>query len=81
MHLHIPHLPPSAVLLSVVYTAAIVVAIANPGLPTLGGLFVLAGLVVRWTAYSRHAGRAALRSAAVGEAAPAPEPAPAHAAA
>jgi uncharacterized membrane protein len=80
VHLHLshPHLPLPAVLLSAVYTAAIVVAIANPGLPTLGGLCVLAGLAVRWVAYSRHACRA--RLPAVGDAAPAPEPAPAQAA-
>jgi uncharacterized membrane protein len=80
VHLHPshPHLPLPAVLLSAVYTAAIVVAIANPGLPTLGGLCVLAGLAARWVAYSRHARRAPLP--AVGDAVPAPEPAPAHAA-
>jgi uncharacterized membrane protein len=78
LHLPHPHLPLPAVLLSAVYTAAIVVAITNPGLPTLGGLCVLAGLAARWAAYSRHARREPL--SAVGDAAPAPEPAPAQAA-
>ena len=54
MHLHVPHLPVPAVLLSVVYAAAIAVALAHPGEHTLAGLVVLAGLVARWALRSRH---------------------------
>ncbi len=54
MHLRLPHLPVPAVLLSVVYAAAIAVALAHPGEHTLAGLVVLAGLVARWALRSRH---------------------------
>ena len=54
MHFHLPHLPVPAVLLSVVYAAAIAVALAHPGEHTLAGLVVLAGLVARWALRSRH---------------------------
>ncbi len=54
MHLHLPHLPVPAVLLSVVYAAAVAVALAHPGEHTLAGLVVLAGLVARWALHSRH---------------------------
>ena len=54
MHLHLPHLPVPAVLLSVVYAAAVAVALAHPGEHTLAGLVVLAGLVARWALRSRH---------------------------
>ncbi|SDF54938.1 hypothetical protein SAMN05660485_03606 [Blastococcus fimeti] len=54
MHLHLPHLPVPAVLLSVVYAAAVAVALAHPGEHTLAGLVVLAGLVGRWALRSRH---------------------------
>ena len=49
MHLHLPHLPVPAVLLSVLYVAAVAVALAHPGAHTLAGLVVLAGLVGRRT--------------------------------
>ncbi|MGY1752278.1 hypothetical protein [Blastococcus sp. SYSU D01042] len=54
MHLHLPHLPVPAVLLSVVHAAAVAVALAHPGAHTLAGLVVLAGLVARWTLRSRR---------------------------
>jgi uncharacterized membrane protein len=55
VHLHLPHLPVPAVLLSAVYAAAIAVAIMHPGQPTLAGLVVLAGLAARWVARHRRA--------------------------
>lgn len=67
MHLHIPHLPVPAVLLSVVYAAAVAVALAHPGEHTLAGLVVLAGLVARWAMRSRRAGTAAPVALAVAE--------------
>ena len=54
--LHLPAVPLPAVLLSVVYAAALAVAVANPGRPTLAGLVVLAGLTARWA--MRHRRRA-----------------------
>lgn len=54
MHLHLPHLPVPAVLLSVLYAAAIAVALAHPGAHTLAGLVVLAGLVARWALRTRR---------------------------
>ena len=54
MHVHVPHLPVPAVLLSVVHAAAIAVALTHPGEHTLAGLVVLAGLVTRWALRSRH---------------------------
>jgi predicted NBD/HSP70 family sugar kinase len=53
VHLHLPHLPVPAVLLSVVYVAAVAVALTHPGAPTLAGLVVLAGLVARWALRGR----------------------------
>ena len=56
-HLRLPHLPVPAVVLSVVYLAAIAVALATPGRPTLAGLVVLAGLTTRWLAHARRPDR------------------------
>ena len=56
MHLHLAHLPVPAVLLSVVYAAAITVALAHPGGHTVAGVVVLAGLVARWAVRSRRPG-------------------------
>jgi hypothetical protein len=86
VHLHLPHLPAPAVLLSVVYAAAIAVAITRPGQSTLAGLVVLAGLTARWVAHSRATRpvRVAVSEAvtAVDAALSAdPDAAPAHAAA
>ncbi len=75
MHLHLPHLPVPAVLLSVVYALAIAVALANPGRPTLAGVVVLAGLTARWVL--RHRQRAVVVPAPVASAS---EPAAAPAA-
>jgi hypothetical protein len=63
MHLHLPRLPFPLVLLSAVYAAALAVAVANPGRPTVAGLVVLAGLVARWAA--RHRRAVASRTVAV----------------
>jgi hypothetical protein len=88
-HLHLSHLPPAAVLLSVVYAAAIAVALTDPGRNTLAGLVVLAGLTGRWALRSRGPGRQTLPvTAAVSDTidavdavlAPDPAPAPAPAA-
>jgi hypothetical protein len=54
VHLHLPHLPVPAVLLSVLYAAAIAVAFTDPGRNTVAGLVVLAGLTARWTLRSRR---------------------------
>ncbi len=82
MHLHLPHLPVPAVLLSLVYAAAIAVALAHPGGHTLAGLVVLAGLVARWAVHHRRPGVAAAPAALAvvdstgsGDAVLAPEPA------
>jgi uncharacterized membrane protein len=77
VHVHLQHLPVPAVLLSVVYAAAIAVALAHPGEHTLGGLVVLAGLVARWALRSRHRATApvALAVASTVDAVLAPDPA------
>ena len=72
MHLHLPHLPAALVALSVVYAAAIAVALANPGRATLAGLVVLAGLTARWVARHRRAAAPATVTVLSAEAAPAP---------
>jgi len=71
-HLHLPHLPTALVALSVVYAAAIAVALANPGRPTLAGVVVLAGLTVRWLARHRRSPAPAEVVVLTPEAAPAP---------
>jgi len=72
VHLHLPHLPAPLVMLTLVYATAIAVALANPGLPTLGGLVVLAGLTARMVARRRAAAAAAVVVLT-------PDPAPARA--
>lgn len=86
MHVHLPHLPVPAVLLSVVYAAAVAVALAHPGQHTLAGLVVLAGVVARWVVRSRHRAAAPVALAGAGSASTVdavltPEPATAPAAA
>ncbi|MGY1915080.1 hypothetical protein [Blastococcus sp. SYSU DS0973] len=54
-----PHLQPPrpalpAVLLSLVYLAAIAVAVSAPGQHAVAGLVVLTGLTVRWVAHHRR---------------------------
>ena len=61
LHLRLPHPPLPALLLSVVYAAAVAVALAHPGGHTLAGLAVLAGLTARWTL--RHHRRTAAADA------------------
>lgn len=85
-HPHVPHLPLPAVLLSVVYAAAVAVALAHPGEHTVAGLVVLAGLVARWALRSRHPAAAPVALAVAGstdavDAVLPVEPAPAPAAA
>jgi uncharacterized membrane protein len=82
-HLHLPHLPLPAVLLSVLYAAAIAVALAHPGEHTLAGLVVLAGLVARFALRSRRpaAVPVAFAVASSADAVLAPEPSAAPAAA
>ncbi|MGY1747061.1 hypothetical protein [Blastococcus sp. SYSU D00695] len=65
--------PLPALLLSLLYAAAVAVALADPGRHAVAGLLVLGGLTARW--FLRHR-RATARAAAV----PAPAPAPAPAA-
>ena len=49
------HLSVSAVLLTVVYAAALAVAVTAPGQHLAAGLVVLAGLVTRWAVRHRRA--------------------------
>ena len=71
MHLHLPHLAVPAVLLSVVYAAAIAVAFTDPGRNTVAGLVVLAGLTARWAARHRRSVASARVVVLATEAAPA----------
>jgi hypothetical protein len=84
----LPHLPAPVLLLSVVYTAALAVAIGDPGRHALAGLAVLAGLTARWGMRCRRPGRLPPAVAVVDTATavdavlpPAPPSAPVHAAA
>jgi hypothetical protein len=72
VHLHLPHLPVPAVLLAVLYTAAIAVAFTDPGRNTVAGLVVLAGLTARWVARHRRSVATADVVVLTPEAAPAP---------
>jgi hypothetical protein len=56
VHLHPPHLPANACLLSVVYTAALAVALTDPAQHALAGVVVVAGLVTRWAVRLRRPG-------------------------
>jgi cytochrome b561 len=49
-----PHLPRPAFLLSLVYAAALAVALTSPGQHTVAGLVVLTGLVGRTALRHRH---------------------------
>ncbi|WNV75867.1 hypothetical protein [Geodermatophilus sp. DSM 44513] len=64
------HLPVPAVLLTVVYAAALAVAVTAPGQHLAAGLVVLTGLLTRWAVRHRRAHTVL-----------APDPAPARAAA
>ena len=48
------HLPVPAVLLTVVYAAALAVAVSAPGQHLVAGLVVLTGLVSRWAVRHRR---------------------------
>ena len=72
MHLSVP-----AVLLTVVYAAALAVAVAAPGQHLVAGLVVLTGLVTRWAV--RHRRAHAVISVAAADAVLAAESAPARA--
>jgi hypothetical protein len=72
LHLSLPrlsghHLPVASALLSVVYAAAVVVALTAPGADTLVGLVVLAGATARWAVRRRRStvGAVAAATAAV----------------
>ena len=72
------HLSVPAVLLTVVYAAALAVAVTAPGEHLVAGLVVLAGLVSRWAV--RHRRTSAVPAAvATADAVLAPDPAPARA--
>ena len=73
------HLSVPAVLLTVVYAAALAVAVSAPGQHLVAGLVVLTGLVTRWAVRHRRVHVAAPIAAA--DAVLAPESAPARAAA
>ncbi|RBY96409.1 hypothetical protein DQ237_10930 [Blastococcus sp. TF02-8] len=66
-----PHPTPAAALLSLVHAAAIAVAVANPGRPTIAGIVVLAGLTARWLLRHRRSVAAADVVVLTPEAAPA----------
>ena len=70
MHPHMPHLSAAAVLLTLLYAAAVAVALPAPGANTLAGMVVLAGLVSRWALRHRARSRVAVLPAEA--AAPAP---------
>jgi hypothetical protein len=72
------HLSVPAVLLTVVYAAALAVAVSAPGQHLVAGLVVLTGLVTRWAVRHRRA-HAAVPAAA--DAVLTPDAAPAQAAA
>ncbi|TYP83831.1 hypothetical protein [Blastococcus xanthinilyticus] len=88
LRLRLPHLPLPAVLLSLVYLAAIAVAVSDSAGHTLAGLVVLTGLAARWLAHARRREPAATPvalavagTATTVDAVLDPEPAPAAAAA
>ncbi|CCG01174.1 hypothetical protein [Blastococcus saxobsidens] len=57
--LRLSHLPLPAAVLSLVYLAAIAVAVSAPGQHAIAGLVVLTGLTARWVAHARRTGRTA----------------------
>jgi hypothetical protein len=75
VHLNLP-----AVLLTVVYAAAVAVAVTAPGEHIVAGLVVLTGLVSRWAVRHRRGPRAVPLATAV-DAVLAPEAGPSPAAA
>jgi cytochrome b561 len=75
------HLSAPAVLLTVVYAAAVAVAVTAPGEHAVAGLLVLAGLVTRWAVRHRRAGVSPAPAAPAVDAVLAPDTAPARAAA
>ena len=84
-HLHVPavRLPVATVLLTVVYAAALVIALTAPGEHALAGLVVLTGLVGRTVVRRRRTATAPVSATAVDAlpvAAPVAAPAPAAAA-
>jgi hypothetical protein len=73
------HLSVPAVLLTVVYAAALAVAVSAPGQHLVAGLVVLTGLVTRWAV--RHRRAHAVLAVAPADAVLTPDAAPARAAA
>jgi len=76
VHLNLP-----AVLVTVVYAAAVAVAVAAPGEHVVAGLVVLTGLVSRWAVRHRRGPRAVPLAAVAVDAVLAPEAGPSRAAA
>ena len=72
MHLSVP-----AVLLTVVYAAALAVAVSAPGQHLVAGLVVLTGLVTRWAVRHRRVHGAVPAPVAPADTVLAPGPAPA----
>ena len=72
MHLTVP-----AVLLTVVYAAALAVAVAAPGQHLVAGLVVLTGLITRWAVRHRRVHVAVPAPVAPADTVLAPGPAPA----
>ncbi|MBY3554192.1 hypothetical protein HGI15_12440 [Modestobacter lapidis] len=70
--------PVATALLTAVYAAAVVVALAAPGADTLAGLVVLAGLTARWAVHRRRstAGAVAVTTGAADAVVPEPAVAP-----
>ncbi|TFV56163.1 hypothetical protein E4P41_16090 [Geodermatophilus sp. DF01-2] len=79
------HVSAPAVLLTVVYAAALAVAVSAPGQHLVAGLVVLTGLVTRWVVRHRRAQRAvpavAVGASTSADGVLAPDTAPARAAA
>lgn len=68
LHLSLPRLagrslPVATALLTVVYAAAVVVALTAPGADTVAGLVVLAGLTARWAVHRRRSAVGAVTAA------------------
>jgi len=82
LHLSLPRLtgpsvPVATALLTVVYAAAVAVALTAPGADTLAGLVVLAGLSARWAVHRRRSTAGALAASTVAVDTVLPEPTPA----
>ena len=70
-------LPVATLLLTVVYAAAVVVALTAPSADALAGLVVLAGLTARWAVHRRRSAVGAVTAATAAVDTVLPEEAPA----